>query len=105
MSRDLPPHGPEMVVRNLVRDIPDFPRPGILFKDITPLLADAASFRLVTDALASAFQARGVTRVAAIESRGFLFGAPVAQTLGVGLVPVRKLGKLPFRTEQVEYSL
>ncbi|HEY0971170.1 MAG TPA: adenine phosphoribosyltransferase [Gemmatimonadales bacterium] len=92
-------------VRDLVRDIPDFPTPGILFKDITPLLTDPAAFRLVCRALARPFAHEGVTRVASIESRGFLFGAPVALELGVGLVPVRKVGKLPFRTEQVQYTL
>ncbi len=93
------------LVRDRVRDIPDFPRPGILFKDITPLLADTSTFGRVCSALARPFRDDGVTRVAAIESRGFLFGAPVALELAAGLVPVRKVGKLPYRTEQVEYTL
>ena len=92
-------------VRAAIRTIPDFPRPGILFRDITPLLSDAATFRLATDEMAAPFEGAGVTHVAAIESRGFLFAAPIAQRMGVGLVPVRKLGKLPYRTEQVEYAL
>ena len=75
------------------------------FKDITPLLADGALFAEAIEALARRFRADGVTHVAAVESRGFLFGAPVAQRLGAGLVPVRKAGKLPARTERVEYAL
>lgn len=92
-------------LRESIREIADFPEPGVGFKDITPVLADAALFRAVTDELAARYAAAGVTRVAAIESRGFLFGAPVAQALGVGLAPVRKVGKLPYRTERVDYSL
>ena len=92
-------------VRRLIRDIPDFPKPGIVFKDITPLLADAGAFRRATDALAAPFAAADITHVVAIESRGFILGAPVAQALDVGFIPVRKVGKLPFRTETVEYAL
>lgn len=88
-----------------IRDVPDFPKPGIAFKDITPLLADAAAFREATDALADAFRFDGITHVVAVESRGFILGGPVAQRLGGGFVPVRKVGKLPFRTERVEYAL
>ena len=88
-----------------LRDVPDFPRPGILFKDITPVLGDAVLFARTTRALADAFRDDSVTHVAAIESRGFLFGAPVAQHLGVGLIPLRKPGKLPSRTASVEYAL
>ena len=89
----------------LVRDVPDFPTPGILFRDITPVLADVALLRRAVEALGAAFEGRGVTHVAAVESRGFIFGAPIALHLGVGLVPVRKVGKLPHRTERIDYAL
>ena len=92
-------------LRALIRDVPDFPRPGIVFKDITPLLADASMFRRATDAMAEPFAGETITHVVAIESRGFILGAPVAPRLGVGFIPVRKVGKLPFRTETVEYAL
>ena len=92
-------------IRSAVRDVPDFPRAGILFKDITPLLADADLFRAACSALADSYRHGGVTHVAGIESRGFLFAAPVALEMGVGLVPVRKAGKLPYRTERVECTL
>ena len=88
-----------------VRDVPDFPTPGVVYKDITPILADATLFRGATDALATPFAGDGVTHVVAVEARGFIFGAPVAQALGAGFVPVRKAGKLPWRTERVEYAL
>lgn len=92
-------------VRAALRDVPDFPRPGILFKDITPVLGDPALFARTTHALADAFRGEGISHVAAIESRGFLFGAPVAQHLGVGLIPLRKPGKLPARRHREEYAL
>ena len=88
-----------------IRDVPDFPKPGIVFKDITPLLGDATLFRLACEALAAPWRDTGISHVVAIESRGFILGAPVAQMLGAGFVPVRKSGKLPFRTERVEYAL
>lgn len=88
-----------------IRDIADFPKPGIGFKDITPVLLDAALFRRTTDALAAAFGDAGVTHVLAIESRGFIFGAPVAQALGVGFVPLRKPGKLPHVRVSERYDL
>ena len=88
-----------------LRDVPDFPRPGILFKDITPVLGDPALVARTTRALADAFRGDGVTHVAAIESRGFLFGAPMAQHLGVALIPLRKPGKLPARKHREEYAL
>lgn len=93
----------------LVRDVPDFPEPGILFKDITPLLADPAGFRSVVTALAEA--GRGldgdvvVDKVIGMEARGFILAAPVALELGVGFVPVRKSGKLPGETHEVAYAL
>ena len=92
-------------VRRSIRDIPDFPKPGIVFKDITPLLADASLFRAVTDALADSYLAAGVTHVVGIESRGFILAAPVAQRLEASFIPVRKPGKLPFASERVEYAL
>jgi adenine phosphoribosyltransferase len=92
-------------LRGAVRDIPDFPKPGIVFKDITPVLADPALFAQVTEGLAAPFGGDGVTHVAAIESRGFILGAPVAHALGAGFIPVRKRGKLPYRTKGVDYAL
>lgn len=95
----------ELELRRAIRDVPDFPRPGIVFKDITPLLADARLFAAATKAMAAPFAALGVTHVVAIESRGFILGAPVAQELGAGFVPVRKPGKLPWRTQGEDYEL
>jgi len=92
-------------LKALIRDVPDFPSAGILFRDITPLLRDAQGLGAVTGALADRFGGSVVDLVAGIESRGFLFGAPLAQALGVGFVPIRKLGKLPGPTVQREYSL
>src|SRR5690348_3952592 len=89
----------ESRIRGAIRDIPDFPKPGILFKDITPLLADAALFRATTEAMARPFGHERVSHVVAIESRGFILGAPVAEHLGAGFIPVRKRGKLPAKTE------
>ncbi len=88
-----------------IRSIPDFPQPGILFRDITPLLGDAATLRLTIDLLAAPFRAAQIDYIVGIESRGFLFGMPLAYQLGVGFVPVRKMGKLPHRTLQTEYTL
>ncbi len=91
--------------RALIRDVPDFPQPGILFKDLTPILGDPSAFRAVIDELAARVRGRGFQRIVAIESRGFLFGAALADRLGLGLAPVRKLGKLPYKTDRVEYAL
>lgn len=91
--------------RSVLREVPDFPRPGILFRDITPLLARPALFARCTNAMADRFVERGITHVVAIESRGFLFGAPIAQRLAAALVPTRKPGKLPFKPERLEYAL
>jgi adenine phosphoribosyltransferase len=93
-----------MDLSRFLRDVPDFPKPGILFKDITPLLASPAAMQATIDALA-ALPVGKVDKVAAIESRGFLFGMPLALQLGVGFVPVRKPGKLPWKTNRVEYML
>lgn len=90
-------------LRALIRDVADFPQAGILFRDITPLLADGGAFRDAVDAIAGLH--RGVEAVVAIESRGFMLGAPVAYALGVGLVPVRKLGRLPAPTLREAYDL
>jgi adenine phosphoribosyltransferase len=92
-------------VKSLIRDIPDYPKPGIIFKDITPLLADAEGFAAATDGMAQPFADAGITHVIAIESRGFILGGPVARRLGVGFVPVRKPGKLPAETRREEYEL
>jgi adenine phosphoribosyltransferase len=88
-----------------IRDVPDFPKPGILFKDVTPLLGDGPAFRLVTDLLAEKIAANKPELIVGIESRGFIFGAALAERLGVGFVPVRKPGKLPFRTTRETYAL
>ena len=90
-------------LRALVRDVPDFPQAGIVFRDITPLLGNGAALRSAVDALAGMYQE--VDSVIGIESRGFILGAPVAYALGVGMVPVRKLGRLPRPTERADYAL
>lgn len=95
----------DAIVKGLIRDIPDYPKPGIVFKDITPLLAEPAAFARATDAMAAPFANAGITHVVAIESRGFILGGPVAQHLGAGFVPVRKPGKLPHKTLRREYEL
>lgn len=92
-------------LRSFVRDVPDFPKPGIMFKDITPLLANGHLFDAACKAMAAPFAEAGVTVVAAIESRGFLLGGPIAAALGAGIVPIRKLGKLPYTTQRVTYDL
>ena len=92
-------------VRDTIRDVPDFPKEGILFKDITTVLQDGALFREITDYLAARYADSGVTAVVGIESRGFIFGAPLANALGVGLVLVRKPGKLPSDLVGVDYEL
>ena len=91
--------------RDLVRDVPDFPQAGILFKDITPILGDPGAFRAVIDAMAMRLEGRGVQKVVAIESRGFLFGAGLAERLSTSLVLVRKAGKLPYKTIREAYAL
>lgn len=90
---------------DLIRNIPDFPIPGIQFKDITTLLRDGPAFHQVIDTLAERYADRRIGAVVGIESRGFIFSAPLAYRLGVGLVPIRKPGKLPAPTYQVEYDL
>jgi adenine phosphoribosyltransferase len=88
-----------------IRDIPDFPSPGIIFKDITPLLGDATAFAASIDGLAVPFEGQGVTKVLGTEARGFILAAPVAHRFGAGFVPVRKAGKLPWEIERQEYEL
>ena len=93
------------LLRSRVRDVPDFPKPGILFRDLTPLMGDGVAMREAIDLLAEAAVRHRPELVVAIESRGFIFGAPVAASLGVGFVPVRKPGKLPHKTRRREYDL
>ena len=92
-------------LRSAIRDIPDFPKPGIVFKDISPILGDADLFRSVVDALAEEAEDARPSKIVGIDARGFLFGAAVAYRLGVGLVPVRKRGKLPYKTIGSSYEL
>lgn len=92
-------------LRERIREIPDFPEPGVSFKDITPLLADAAAFEACVEALASHFAAGPVDKVLGIEARGFILAAPVAVRLHAGFVPVRKAGKLPWQVERASYQL
>jgi adenine phosphoribosyltransferase len=92
-------------LRDYIRDIADFPKPGILFKDITPLLAAPAAFRAAIDRLEEEFAGRRIDVIAAAEARGFIFGAPLALEMGAGFVPIRKPGKLPYATIALEYQL
>jgi adenine phosphoribosyltransferase len=92
-------------LKDLIRDIPDFPRPGVVFKDLTPLLADGDAFAYVVSALVEHFGHRGATKVVGVEARGFIVAAPVAVALGAGFVPVRKAGKLPWQTHAETYTL
>ena len=95
----------EEALKQHIRDIPDFPEPGIVFKDITPLLADAEVFRAVVLHLTDRYAEAGVTKVAGVEARGFIFAAPIATHLGAGFVPIRKAGKLPHDVETEDYEL
>jgi adenine phosphoribosyltransferase len=92
-------------LRAKIREIPDFPKPGILFYDITTLLKDPAAYRAAIDAMLAPYAGQKVDIVVGMESRGFIFSAPMAYQIGAGLVPVRKLGKLPAETISVEYAL
>ncbi len=92
-------------IRNLIRGIPDFPQKGILFRDITPLLADPKALHIVLDAMAERFVGEHIDAVVGVESRGFIFGGALAARLNTSFVPVRKPGKLPYRTDKVAYSL
>jgi adenine phosphoribosyltransferase len=92
-------------LHRFIRDIPDFPKPGILFKDITPLLGNPEAFGAVIDRLCAQFAGRRIDTIAAAEARGFIFGAPLALRLNAGFVPIRKPGKLPYATIALEYQL
>ena len=92
-------------LRALIREVPDFPQPGVLFRDVTPLLKDAAAFNAALDAMQQYVTLRGADAIVGIESRGFLFGAPLAARLGLPFVPVRKPGKLPAAHMSIEYAL
>lgn len=95
----------EQRIKDTVRDIPDFPEPGILFKDITPIMLDAQLCRDITKHLANEYKALGVTAIAGVESRGFLFGSSIAMEMGVPFVLIRKKGKLPYKTISYAYDL
>jgi adenine phosphoribosyltransferase len=94
-----------MNLAQAIRTIPDYPKPGIMFRDITTLLGDAEAFRTAVDAMTDPFRKAGITKVAGIEARGFILGGAVAHQLGAGFVPLRKRGKLPGETYAVEYAL
>lgn len=93
------------LIQSKIRDIPDFPKPGIVFKDITPLLQDQAAFSLCIDQIATALEKFSVDAIVGIESRGFIFGPAVAYRMKKGFIPLRKKGKLPHKTEQISYAL
>ncbi|MFH1131171.1 MAG: adenine phosphoribosyltransferase [Pseudomonadota bacterium] len=93
------------LMKEHIRDIPDFPKPGILFRDITPLLASPKAFGAAIDLLVERYQDKKVDHIVAVESRGFIFGGPLALRLGIALTIVRKPGKLPFKTHEVSYEL
>jgi len=99
------PAQPDSDLKKFIRDIPDFPKPGILFRDITTLLQNESAFKNAIDQLVQHFKGKEIHKVVGIESRGFLTGAPVAYLLGAGFVPVRKKGKLPHKTTSVTYAL
>jgi adenine phosphoribosyltransferase len=94
-----------MELKPFIRDVPDFPQPGVVFRDITPLLKDTAAFKYVLDRFSAHFADSGIDVVVGIESRGFLFGAPIAYSLGLPFVPIRKAGKLPAARMSVEHTL
>ncbi len=94
-----------MELDSYIRDIPDFPQPGIMFKDITPLLADAEGFRAAIDMMADPYRGAGITKVLGAEARGFILGGALACELGAGFIPARKPGKLPWNTTSAEYAL
>jgi adenine phosphoribosyltransferase len=98
-------HKKQINLQSYIRAIPDWPKKGILFRDITPLLADTKAFSAAIDALCLPFANSQVDYVAAVEARGFIFGAAVAEKLNAGFVPIRKKGKLPFKTQSVTYDL
>lgn len=99
------PHLASDRIANAIRDVPDFPKPGIVFKDITPLLGNGAVFKESIDLFLEACRGLRPDKIVGIDARGFLFGAAVAYQLGIGIVPVRKKGKLPFTSQEASYSL
>jgi adenine phosphoribosyltransferase len=106
MPRNAEQMAPQKInLEKYIRSIPDWPKKGILFRDITPLLADSSAFAAAIDAMCAAFTDTDIDYVAAVEARGFIFGAAVARKLQAGFVPIRKKGKLPFKTESVTYNL
>jgi adenine phosphoribosyltransferase len=92
-------------LKKFIRDVPDFPKKGIIFKDITTLLRDPARFRQAVDMMAESFKDKKIDAVLSVEARGFIFGSAIAYKLGAGIVPVRKKGKLPFKTHSAAYDL
>ncbi len=92
-------------LKSHIRDIPGFPKPGIIFKDITTLLKDAKAFKVAVDSMAAQYKNKKIDVVLSVESRGFMFGGAIAYQLGTGIVPVRKKGKLPYKTYSVSYDL
>lgn len=95
----------KMNLVDFIRDVPDWPQPGILFRDITPLLGNPDAFAVAVDQMSKPYKKAGVQYVAAVEARGFIFGAAIAEKLKAGFIPIRKAGKLPFKTESVTYDL
>lgn len=95
----------EEKAKKLIRDVPEFPSPGVIFRDITPILQDPSAFREIIVSMAECVRPMRPDVIVGIESRGFVFGAPIALEMGIGFVPVRKKGKLPWETVQAEYSL
>ena len=94
-----------MDLHTLIRDIPDYPKPGIVFKDITPLLADPSGLAMAVEQMANPYRGQGIQAVCGAESRGFIFGTAVAQALSAGFIPIRKPGKLPYKTHAMAYEL
>ena len=92
-------------IKHAIRDVPDFPKKGIIFKDITPVLSDPELFRAAIDIFVERHKANGIAKVAAIDARGFIFGSALAYRLNAGFVPIRKKGKLPYKTHEVSYDL
>ena len=92
-------------LKRAIREVPNFPKPGIGFKDVTPILLDVALFAYAVEQMTAPYAAAKISKVVSIESRGFIFGAPIALRLGAGLVPIRKPGRLPAATHRVEYAL
>lgn len=92
-------------LKKFIRDIPDFPKQGIIFKDITPLIKDPVAFKFVVDTISEHYKLKNIQKVVSMEARGFIFGSTVAYKLGCGFVPVRKKGKLPYDTVSIEYQL